>query len=274
VSFWSESEGVYVCYFRTFKQIGGARYRWVSRTESRDYEHWSEPQEVSFGDAPAEHLYTNQVGPYYRAPQVYVGIAARFFPGKQILTGEQARAIGVDADYFKDVSDAVLLTGRGGARLDRTFREAFLRPGPGWENWVSRSNYPAQNLVETGPGEMSFYVARNYGQPTAYVRRYALRVDGLASVHAGAAGGEMLSKPLRFQGSKLEINYSTSAGGAIRVEVLEEGGTPVSGFDSGAITGDEIERVSGLDFSRLAGRVIRLKFTLRDADLWSMRFRD
>lgn len=281
VSFWSEAEQRYVCYFRTWKRIGAANYRWVSRTTSSDYLHWDAPTEMSYGDAPPEHLYTNQTSPYFRAKDFYIGICARFMPGRQVITNEQAAAIGVDPGYFKDCSDAVLVTSRGGGRYDRTFLEAFLRPGLGVENWVSRSNYPALNLVQTGPTEMSFYVVRNYGQPSVYLRRYALRLDGFASAKALYSGGELLTKPLRFTGGKLELNYSTSAPGGIRVEIQDADGAPLPGFtlaESRELIGDEIARTvswtAGSDLSRLAGKPVRLRFVMRDADLFSLSFRD
>ena len=51
---------------------------------------------------------------------------------------------------------------------------------------------------------------RYYGQKTAHLERMTLRLDGFASLHAPYQGGEMLTHPLKFAGSRLEINYSTS----------------------------------------------------------------
>src|SRR5205807_9996097 len=150
----SEHEGCYVCCFRVCEK--GVRR--IARTTSKDFVTWSGPVLMGYGDRPVEHLYTNQTSPYFRAPHRYVGIAARFFPGRQVLNAEQAKAINVDPGYFKDCSDGVLLTTRGGDHYDRTFMEGFLNPGIGLENWVSRTNYPALNVVQTGPSEMSFYV--------------------------------------------------------------------------------------------------------------------
>jgi hypothetical protein len=177
---------------------------------------------------------------------IYIGIAARFMPGRQVLTPEEAAAIRVDPKYFQDCSDAVLLTTRGGSQYQRTFLESFLRPGIGPENWVSRSNYPAWDVVRTGPAEMSFLVNKNYGQPTAHVTRYALRLDGFTSLHAGYAGGEMITRPLRFKGKTMEINFSTSAAGSVRVEFQDHNSVPIPGFalsDSREMVGDEIQRV-------------------------------
>ena len=280
VSFWSQAEKQYVCYFRTFKTIAGKGVRWITRTTSKDFLNWSEPVEMTFGEAPPEHLYTNQTHPYFRAPHLYIGIAARFMPGRQVLTDEQARAIQVDPGYFKDCSDNVLLTSRGGNRYDRTFLEAFIRPGIGPENWTSRTNYPALNVVPTGPSEMSLYVQHRYGQPSHHLRRYTLRTDGFASASAPYQGGELVTKPLRFSGKNLVVNFATSAPGGLRFEIQDLEGKPLSGYtleESNEVIGNEIERVvswkSGDDVSRLAGKVVRLRVVMKDADLYALRFR-
>ncbi len=279
LAFYSEAEGRYVCYFRTFRRIGSQNYRWISRTTSADFLTWAPPEEMSFGDAPPEHLYTNQTSPYFRAPHIRISIAARFFPGRQVIDDAEAKAINVDPKYYKDISDAVLFSTRGGNTYDRTFLEAFIRPGLGLENWVSRTNYPAWNVVQTGPAEMSLYVNKNYGQPTAQLVRYTMRLDGFASVHAGAAGGELVTKPLRFKGSALDLNFATSAGGSVRVELQEANGTPIPGFtlaDARELIGDQISRPArwnaGGDVRSLEGKTVRIRFVLKDADLYSFRF--
>jgi hypothetical protein len=276
VPFWSEHEGCYVCYFRVFEK--GVRR--IARTTSKDFVSWAEPALMGYGDRPVEHLYTNQTSPYFRAPHLYVGIAARFFPGRQVLTEEQARAINVDPGYFKDCSDAVLLTTRGGDRYDRTFMEGFLTPGIGPENWVSRTNYPALNVVQTGPHKMSFYANQNYGQPTSHLRRYSLRLDGFAAVAAPYAGGELRTKPLTFAGKELVLNFATSAAGGIRVEVQDAAGKPLPGFtlaEAVETIGNEIDRAvrwkAGGDVSALAGKPVRLRFAMHDARLYALQFR-
>ncbi len=82
IAFWSTSESRYVLYYRTWKKIGAVNYRWVSRATSADFLHWSEGEEMDYGGAPPEHLYTNQTSPYFRAPHHYIGICARFVPGR------------------------------------------------------------------------------------------------------------------------------------------------------------------------------------------------
>ncbi len=278
VPFWSEAENCYVCYFRTWIN----NCRWVSRATSKDFVRWTHQVAMDFGDAPPEHLYTNQTNPYFRAPHIYIGTAARFMEGRRVLSGEQLKAIGVDTrSWLKDdCSEVVLLSSRGGKHYDRTFMEAFVRPGLGDTNWVSRTNYPALGIVQTGPAEMSMYVQRDNGQPTHHLRRYTMRIDGFASVNAPYRGGEMLTKQLTFAGNELILNYSTSAAGGIRVEIQDQDGKPIPAYslaESLEIVGDQIERKvawkGGSNVGKLAGKPIRLRFAMKDADLYSIRFR-
>ena len=280
VAFWSVSEQRYLCYFRTWSGGGWKGYRTVSRVSSKDFRDWTAPRPMTFGDTPPEHLYTNQTHPYFRAPHLYVGIAARFFPGRRVLDAAQAKAIGVNPTYYNDCSDAVLLTSRGGAAYDRAFMEGFVRPGIGPRNWVSRTNYPALGVVQTSPTEMSFYVQHDYAQRTAHLRRYTLRLDGFASITAPYSGGEMITKPFTFSGTELELNFATSAAGEIRVEIQDAAGNPIPGFElkaTPALIGNEIGRIvtfrKGSRLEPLAGRPIRLRFRLKDAELFALRFR-
>ncbi|MHB8897976.1 MAG: hypothetical protein ACYC6Y_04455 [Thermoguttaceae bacterium] len=279
LAFWSAAEQKYVCYFRVFKD----GIRRICRTTSDDFLNWAAPVLMEYDHngqpAPIEHLYTNQTHPYFRAPHIYVATAARFMPGRQVLTEEQAKAIHVNPDYFKDTSDAVLMTTRGGGVYQRTFLGAFIRPGIGATNWVSRTNYPALNIVQTGPAEMSVYANQDYAQPTAHLHRYSMRLDGLASARADYEGGELVTRPLTFAGSHLSINFATSAAGGIRVEIQTPDGKPAAGFaldECREQIGNEIDRIvswkGGDDVSALAGRPVRLRFVMNDADLYALQF--
>jgi len=106
-----------------------------------------------------------------------------------------------------------------------------------------------------------------------------LRTDGFVSVNAPYRGGELITKPFTFTGSELEINFVTSAAGGVRVEIQDTDGKAIPGYalaDCPEMIGDEIGRVvawsGGSDVSKLAGRVVRLRFELKDADLYSLRF--
>ena len=92
-------------------------------------------------------------------------------------------------------------------------------------------------------------------------------------------GGELLTHPLRFEGSELVLNAATSAVGSVRVEVQDAEGRPLPGYslaESIEWYGDEIEHIvsweAGSDVSQWAGQPVRLRFALQDADLYSLRF--
>jgi hypothetical protein len=279
IGFWSEAEGCYLCYFRTWTGSAYAGFRTVSRATSPDFLTWSQPVEMTFGDTPREHLYTNQTRPYFRAPHIYIATAARFMQGRRVVPETQAEAVGSRSRDSGDCSDTVLITSRGGSQYDRTFMEGFVRPGIGLNNWTTRTNYVAHGVVPTGDNEMSLYVQRNYAQPTHCLQRLTLRTDGFVSVNAPYAGGEFLTKPLLFKGSKLVLNYATSAAGSVWVEIQDASGAPIAGFaqaDCDEIIGDAIERSvswkGNSDVSGLAGKPVRLRLVMKDADLYSIRF--
>ena len=297
VAFWSEAEGCYVGYFRTYvpmgatwdesregyrKRHGADGYGWrsIARATSDDFVSWTGLQEIDFGDTPREHLYTNGTMPYFRAPHIYVAIAKRLIPSKMAVPPDEAAALAPDPGHREHSSDSVFMSSRGGNRFDRTFMEAFLRPGPSPADWVSYSNTPAPLVVPGGPREMFLYRGSHYGQPTCHVTRYTLRLDGFVSVNAPYSGAELLTSPLRFTGTELEVNYATSAAGGVQIEVQDAEGRPIPGYgldDCPEFFGDEIDRVvsweSGTDTSSLQGQPVRLHFVLKDADLYSIRFR-
>lgn len=276
-AFWSVSEGRYVCYFRVFRQ----RKRWIARTTSTDFIHWTEPVDLETDGKPRQHLYTNQFDPYVRAPHVYLGLPTRFLPGRRVVTQQEVRRIGTPTqwDYANDCTDVLLCSARGGTELKRTFLEAFIRPGLDLRNWTSRANYAARGIVQTAHEELSLYVMHNGGYPSTHLRRYTLRPDGFVSVHGPYSGGEMVTVPLIFSGNRLTINHATSAAGGLKVEICTPDGRPMEGFalaDCDEIIGDRIRHTvrfqGGEDVGRLAGKPVRLRFVLRDADLFSIQF--
>jgi hypothetical protein len=274
-AFWDSVQQQYVCYFRQSRE--GKRS--IRRSVSKDFVHWSRPQWLDFGRTPLEQFYTNGIVPYLRNPHIYLGFPMRFVP--------ERTHIGLPERKTDALSDAVMISSRDGITWDRTFMEAFIRPGLDQANWggAHGNNTPAWGIIQTSDTELSLYVSEHYGNfpkganKVPRLRRCVLRVDGFVSVNALYNGGEMLTKPFIFKGTKLLINYSTSAVGSIKVEIQDQGGTAISGFslaEATEIYGDEIERAvswkHGTDVSRLAGRPIRLRFVMKDADLYSMRF--
>lgn len=284
VLLWSPTENCYAIYLRTWTGGGTPNktemkgVRTVSRSTSVDFATWTDPQPMDI-EGPGEEIYTNGTHPYFRAPHLLIALPFRFWPARQVYADDAMEEHGVHFTQRKGISDAVLMTSRGGNRYNRTFLESFVRPGPEFGAWVARSSVPAVGVVPTGQREMSLYTTTHHTMPDYHVLRYSLRTDGFASVNAPYAGGELVTKPLVFSGTKLVLSYETSAGGGIQVEVQDDTGKPLPGFtldQSPLIIGDEISREvrwkSGAGVATLAGRPVRLRFAMKDADLYSLQF--
>ena len=280
VAFWDPLRGCYVCYLRVWRKDGGY-LRSIATLTSEDFLHWSDPPEwLDYGGAPEEHMYDGTIRPYFRAPHLYLGFIMRLVPG-HVWKPEHPAG--------NDISDAVFMSSRDGLHFDRSFMEGWVRPGldPQRESWIHGNTSPAWGILETAPGELSVYWIDHYyngidqTKSMPQLQRGTLRTDGFVSMHAGYSGGEFTTKPLTFAGRELVMNFSTSAVGSVRVEIQDQAGKPIPGFmltDCPEIYGDAIEEVvrwqSGSDVSALAGQVVRLRFVLKDVDLYSIRFRD
>ena len=88
-----------------------------------------------------------------------------------------------------------------------------------------------------------------------------------------------MTKVLKFEGNRLVINFATSAAGFIKVEIQDSNSQPLPGYSleqSRELIGNEIERIvswnGNSDVSKLAGKPVRLRFVMKDADLYSIRF--
>ena len=274
LAFWDTVHERYVSVYRDFK-LG---VRTIKIATSTDFRNWTPGQWGEFGDAPAEHLYTNATRPYFRAPHIYFAFPRRFHPWKTQGPFNQAHAGGC--------SDAIFMSSRDAIHWNRQL-DAFIRPGREMRNWSHRSNTPAWGLLATAPDEISLFVQRHYTFPTNYLERMVVRTDGFMSVHAGPEEGELITRPLTFRGENLVLNFATSAAGSIRVEIQDAGGRPLAGFaleESPLIWGDEIEHTvrwershtqadTSKPLARISGQPVRLRFVMKDADLYSLRFR-
>jgi hypothetical protein len=140
--------------------------------------------------------------------------------------------------------------------------------------------YLGVGIVPTGPAEMSVYFLEHFFHPSVRLRRGTLRIDGFVSVNAPFSGGELTTRQITFEGKELVVNYATSVAGSLRVEIQDAEGRPIDGYkldESLPIYGDEIERVvawqAGTDVGALGKKPVRLRFAMKDADLYSIRFR-
>ena len=304
LAFWDSVREEYRCYLRDFHpgklpddSLADNRrsgIRDIRTCTSKDFIHWTNPVMLTYTGAPEEALYTNQIGPYYRAPHLVFGFPSRYVErpwskAVELLPELNARRdrSAVSVRYGTVVTDGLFITSRD-RQVFYKWPDVFLRPGPQLEgNWVYGDNYQCYGLFETqsslpgAPMELSFVAPEHYwrGDYTIF-RRYSIRIDGFVSVHASILGGEMLTKPLTFSGDDLYINFSSSAAGRIQVEIQDHEGKPVPGFrldDCIQSIGDELDRKVYWKDDRkpgvLAGQTVRLRFVIHDADLYAIQFR-
>ena len=92
LAFYDPLRGCYVDYHRDSIYPDGVRVRNIMTCTSKDFRRWTKPQWLDFGDAPVEHLYTNAVTPYHRAPHIYMGFPKRFVPDRGI-SGNTAHGV-------------------------------------------------------------------------------------------------------------------------------------------------------------------------------------
>jgi hypothetical protein len=269
--FWDGLRERYVIYVRGWYPDGPQRrIRAIRMTSSEDFREWSDWEYITIEgwNSWREHLYTNSAHRYYRAPY-YLMFPKRFLPERQ-----------ADPDWsHTGLSDVLLLASRDGEAWTQVGDDAFLRPGHDPNNWHDRAIYLASNTVRTGDGKMSLYALQNYRTEEVHIRRYTLREDGFVSAHAGRGGGTLVTKPLAFDGDRLEVNYATSAAGVVRVGLLDADGRPIEGYSAAAcedLIGDEIDTTvtwaSDPDVSDCTDDPVRLRFELEEADLYSFKF--
>ena len=250
--------------------------------------------------APIEDLYMSNIQPYYRAPHILMGFPARYvnrgwsepmcdLPGldDRLVRSDTGTVKGEHGRCGPAVTDTLFMTSRDGRTFKR-WPEAFLRPGPREkDSWVYGDNFFFWGMVETkstiedAPNEISMYATEGYwqGKSTSF-RRLTLRLDGFVSVHASLAGGEVVTKPILFEGGNLTLNLETSAAGGVQVEIQDVDGKPIDGYalaDCPSIFCDRIAQVvrwnkPGGDVRPLAGKPVRLRFVIKDADLYSFQF--
>ncbi len=300
LAFWDAHSGQYRAYWRYFTGGTTDEKNWkpsgdraIRTATSKDFIHWENQHDLSYVDSPSEQLYTNQVKPYHRAPHLLIGFPTRYIErgwseSMRALPEREHREWRSKASnrYGMVVTEGLFMASRDGVTFKR-WNEAFLPPGierPG--TWNYGHQYIAWHAVETksalegAPNELSFYATESYWTgKSSELRRYTLRLDGFVSINASMRGGELITKPLTFIGKKLTMNFATSAAGGVKVEIQDANGKAMPGFalsDCEEHFGDALERTvvwkSGTDVSSLAGKAVRLRFALKDADLYSIKF--
>lgn len=241
----------------------------------------SEPfaDQVPIPGAPVD-VYGPGILPYREAEGVYLSLMSMFHHWDLVggamfpETGDVRLGVSRDARHFTQPGGRRPFLGVGPAAA---FDSKFLWPllgNPirmGDELWIYYfgSNIDHSQRVDTA--------AKG---PLMAISRAVMRLDGFVSADFDYVGGTLLTPPLRFAGSRLELNLDTGAGGVGRVEVLDESGDPIPGFtlpEADQLNGNNVRTLASWrgqsDLSALAGRTVRLHFRMRSAKLYAFQFR-
>jgi hypothetical protein len=168
---------------------------------------------------------------------------------------------------------------RDGFHWQRPDRTPFLDYSevPAW-NWGNVQSVGGGCLVVGD--KLYFYVSGRRGTPESRdsggsTGLAILRRDGFASMDAAEQDGTLTTRPVVFRGNRLFVNFAAPQG-ALRVEVLDEAGKPLSNFSA-----DQCEPLQGdstlqavtwrgaEDLSALQNKPVRFRFHVRGGSLFS-----
>ena len=319
VVFWDDAYERYVMYTREWvrhegpetdkKVVDPRNYRGVRRLESADLKTWENESIVwkadrtdlatfktSTGMPPVDY-YGACVYKYPEAGDFYIFLAQPFWHWKdrpeEDKWGYSPDPKNMDKRVIR-LAPSTMDVRLGYSRDGKTFKRAvdrgpFLRTGPDGR-FDSRMVWVMPNPVEMDDEIWIYYVGTNrdhdkFVDPAASgllsgIGRAVMRRDGFVSADADYSGGFLTTSPLTFAGGSLELNMDASAGGYIKVELLDESGKPIEGFsadEADALTGNSVRipaRWSSKgELGKLAGKPVQLRFRMRDVKLYAFRFK-
>lgn len=255
---------------------------------SKDFRNWTYPEQIKMegNEDGIQQFYTSGITVYPRAPQYLVGFPARYMDDREWdknydnLCGKTARRFryGFQKRFGLAVTDSIFIFSRDGIHFEQS-DGAFIRPGIEREDgWLYGDCYMACGLVETknaiyGHKEYSLYCQEGHWGHRCRLMRYAIRLDGFVSYQAKSDNKILVTKPFRFEGNKLFMNFSTAAVGGVSVVLKDRDGNRLQ---SGEAFGDDTDKeIWFADENALAqwqGKEVIMEIHLREADVYSFRF--
>lgn len=303
--FWDGRIGKYVAYSRvkTFddprqlayyhRVYGERKMGWrarllrMGRSVSDDFIHWT-PEEIVL--APDEVDEANSDAPnrvdFYSLPviqytsRVYVAFISIYSHWEAQIKEDGSLS------QFPGRADIQLATSRDGIHWSRSpGRTPFIRLGPEGSFWAGML-FVKRPLPSASDPRLEIYfdgwqkVHNDPSRTGKPVRGVAVaRTDGFIVAEVAYTGGELTTKPLVFEGTTLQLNADTGAGGIVQVEIQDQSGRPLDGFkaaDADEVNGNYLRVAASWrgrsDVGGLEGRPVRLRFIMRDARLYSFQF--
>ena len=276
----------------TLKQ-SGPYGRAHTLSTSTDFEHWTEPELVFHADAEDQELAVERIRArlsntrlqqtvyndsaaynadiynvgLFRYEGLYVALPSIFHCTGKSPTG--------DTDGFHLIELACSHDLRTWQRLGD--RQTFIGPSPAGEGaFDTMQLLPPSAPVVRGDELWFYYTGIKYRvQPEAAdpkagaICLAVLRRDGFISLDATQERGTVLTKPFVLPGNRMSVNVDAT-GGVLDVAVLDIAGEVLA--TSVPITGDRpgiAVRWEEGDLTNLGPRPVRIRFTLRDARLYS-----
>lgn len=261
-----------------FEQLGihpdaTPRLRLRTMLESEDLIHWTSPRFFLYpdrNDAPDCQIYAH-IGFVYESMWIGLVRIMHLIPAGWKQTD-------IQLTYSRD--------GRHWMRPQE--RQPFIPLG-GPDSWEADYSGPDKVGPVTVGGELWFYYFgsrhphrdnREIGDPQGGWPRHTglaiLRRDGFASLNAGQITGQVITRPLTFEGKSLFINATVANGGWVKAAVLSQDSQPVTSYtldDAVSLTGDAIKGrmtwKTTKDLVSPGDHHVRLLFQLKDAKLYS-----
>ena len=299
IAFWDKDIGKYRLYYRgerwkneqaeDFDVVNKSNniIREIRTATTTDFETFDIQGEIKYDeDKEVMQLYTNQARKYPRAKDMYVAFPMRYIERWESDKNLRSMPLNDMRGKFLDrgdrtgaaITDTGFMTSRDGVKFNR-WDESFIKPYSEYRWWYGDGVccyglIETESDVENAPNEYSLYVQENYRTNYVNWRRYTMRLDGFVSWYSKYSGGEAITKPFTFKGSELELNFETGAMGTLIVTVCDENGNELEGYKTCEMFGDTVGRpaIFEKDLKELEGKPIRLKFFLKDCDLYSFKF--
>ncbi len=263
---WDELHGKYVSYCRPSLHEGN-RTRRIGRSVSDDFLNWTLPEDVLVPDEqdpPGTEFYCM---PVFKYEGLYFGQLSVFHAYPEQPQIRFAGPMDIQLTASRD--------GKAWGRLGE--RKPFIPNGP--PGAIDAGELMAAMAPVVMGDELWFYYCAGASEHGICGRSGSiclakLRLDGFVSVDADHETGTLVTRPFRCDATTLQIN-AAARGGSLTVSVLDEQGVQYEGFgriDCAVFDGDSIRhRVTWREdsFASLQGKVVRLKFYLRNARLYS-----
>lgn len=281
---WDEDAGVYRLFTRTDYQ------RFLrAEMEVRGHRGMTNPdvKRNPTGWKLGRHWYFNRDPKEYRRRQVYSmsdwiyhGVHFALISGFDYPQDHSEGPRDLDKRHERDVLNFYIASSRDGERWDFHWVYAgqpLVPRGPA-RSFDKDMIIPPSNIITHRDRHWIYYSGSNerHGIPRddEAIGGATLRLDGFVCLEAGNEPGTITTRPFKLTGDRLRVNVR---GGEFYMEVLDRKGKPVPGFSANESIRyhdpDQLRLIptwkGAARLSALEGRVIRLRFHLKNARLYS-----